>query len=257
MPLLTKKYYSKKHIWSTDDILTKLPLCESWNDIFQNLFADKRINIIQNKLNKYIIDNNPELLYPKPNYLYKAFNMCPLNEVKIVIIGQDPYFNNESYKDKLVPQAYGLSFSVPIGFEIPSSLQNIYKNMIKYGHIKNMPTHGCLDYWAYQGCLMLNSSLTVINGKKNCHAKEWKWFTDKIIEEISNKLDNIVFVLWGGEAYTKIELIDLDKHNVVISSHPSGLSCHKPFLSYPAFADCDWITEINKHLKNKIIWNIF
>ena len=130
----------------------------------------------------------------------------------------------------------------------------IYKNLLKYGHIEKIPEHGCLDYWAYQGCLMLNTSLTVIDGEKNCHSNEWKWFTDKIIEEISNKLNNIVFVLWGGEAYKKIELIDLDKHHVIISSHPSGLSANKEFKSYPAFVNQDHFGIINSYLKDKIIW---
>lgn len=254
MPVLTKKYYSKKHSWSTDDIITKLPLCESWVDIFQKLFSDKRMNIIQNKINKYILEGNLELLYPKPNYIFKAFNMCPLDEIKVVFIGQDPYFNNETYKEKIVPQAYGLSFSVPINFEIPSSLKNIYMNLKKYNHIKSIPNHGCLDYWAYQGCLMLNSALTVVDGQKNCHAVEWKWFTDRIIEEISNCCNKVVFVLWGGEAYKKIDFIDLDKHNVIISSHPSGLSANKEFKSYPAFVNQNHFGLINSYLLNPIDW---
>ena len=147
MPLLTKKYYSKKHSWSTDDVITKLPLCESWADIFQKLFTDKRFQIFAKKIQMHLIHCNPQLLYPKPNYLFKAFNMCPLDEIKVVFIGQDPYFNHEIYNDKIVPQAYGLSFSVPIGFDIPSSLNNIYNNLKKYKHIKTVPNHGCLDYW--------------------------------------------------------------------------------------------------------------
>ena len=266
--MLSKKSYSKKLIWSIDIDITRLPLDESYTELFNRLFLDKRFSILQNRIKKYLENNNPELLYPKPNYLFKAFCMTPLDKIKVVFIGQDPYFNNEKYNDKyndknddkIVPQAYGLSFSVPLDMEIPSSLQNIYKNMLKFGHIKKLPNHGCLDFWAYQGCLMLNTALTVIDGQKNCHSGEWKWFTDKIIEEISNKLNNVVFVLWGGEAYKKIELIDLDKHNVIISSHPSGLSCYKPFQSYPAFADCDCFGQINKYLKEnnkeKIIWDL-
>ena len=257
--MLNLKSYSKKHTWTLDDDITKLPLGESWDIIFNFLFNDKRFQLVVNKLQKYISTQNPEYLYPKPNYLFKTFCMCPLDEVKVVFIGQDPYFNHETYKERIVPQAYGLSFSVPIGFEIPSSLKNIYLNLKKYGHIKNIPNHGCLDYWAYQGCIMLNASLTVIEGEKNCHANNWKWFTDKIIEEISNKCNKVVFVLWGGEAYKKIDFIDLDKHNVVISSHPSGLSAHKEFKSYPAFVDQDHFGLINSHLKesNKLIdWNL-
>ena len=254
--MLTIKSYSKKHIWSIDDDITKLPLGESWDEIFNSLFSDKRFQLVVNKLQKYIKSQNTELLYPKPDYLFKTFCLCPIDEVRVVFIGQDPYFNHETYKDRLTPQAYGLSFSVPIGFEIPSSLKNIYSNLKKYGHIKNIPNHGCLDYWAYQGCIMLNSSLTVIEGEKNCHANDWKWFTDKIIEEISNKCDKVVFVLWGGEAYKKIDFIDLDKHNVVISSHPSGLSANKEFKSYPAFVEQDHFGLINSYLEHPIDWNL-
>jgi len=254
--MLTKKSYSKKLSWDLDVNIKNLPFDESYHEIFNELYKDKRFTILENNLKKYISSNNSELLYPKPNYIFKTFCMTPLEKIKVVFIGQDPYFNNEIYKDRIVPQAFGLSFSVPVDFEIPSSLKNIYNNLLKYGHIKKIPDNGCLDFWAFQGCLMLNTSLTVIDGQKNCHQNEWKWFTDKLIEFISNKCKDIVFVLWGGEAYKKIELIDLDKHNVIISSHPSGLSANKEFKSYPAFVNQDHFGMINSYLKEQIIWNL-
>lgn len=254
--MLTKKSYSKKLSWDINFNLKNLPIDESYHEIFNELYKDKRFTIIESNLKKYLSINNINLLYPKPNYLFKTFCMTPLDKIKVVFIGQDPYFNNEIYKDRIVPQAYGLSFSVPLDMQIPSSLQNIYRNLLKYNHIKEMPNHGCLDFWAYQGCLMLNTSLTVIDGQKNCHSNEWKWFTDKLIEYISNKCNNVVFTLWGGEAYKKIELIDLDKHNVIISSHPSGLSANKEFKSYPAFVNQDHFGIINSYLNEKIIWDL-
>jgi len=254
--MLTKKSYSKKLSWDINFNLKNLPIDESYHEIFNELYKDKRFTIIENNLKKYLSINNINLLYPKPNYLFKTFCMTPLDKIKVVFIGQDPYFNNEIYKDRIVPQAYGLSFSVPLDMQIPSSLQNIYRNLLKYNHIKEMPNHGCLDFWAYQGCLMLNTSLTVIDGQKNCHSNEWKWFTDKLIEYISDKCNNVVFTLWGGEAYKKIELIDLDKHNVIISSHPSGLSANKEFKSYPAFVNQDHFGIINSYLNEKIIWDL-
>jgi len=254
--MLTKKSYSKKLSWDINFNLKNLPIDESYHEIFNELYKDKRFTIIENNLKKYLSINNINLLYPKPNYLFKTFCMTPLDKIKVVFIGQDPYFNNEIYKDRIVPQAYGLSFSVPLDMQIPSSLQNIYRNLLKYNHIKEMPNHGCLDFWAYQGCLMLNTSLTVIDGQKNCHSNEWKWFTDKLIEYISNKCNNVVFTLWGGEAYKKIELIDLEKHNVIISSHPSGLSANKEFKSYPAFVNQDHFGIINSYLNEKIIWDL-
>jgi len=253
---ITKRKYSKEEIWTVDYNITKSPIDISWNDIFNELFNDKRFSIIQRTIRIYLESNNPELLYPKPNYIFKTFAMLPLQDVKVVFIGQDPYFNHETYKDRICPQAHGLSFSVPVDINIPSSLDNIYKNLLKNKHIENIPNHGCLDYWVYQGCLMLNSALTVIDGRKNCHQKEWKWFTDRLIQYISDKLNKIVFVLWGGNAYKKIDLIDLDKHHVVISSHPSGLSAHQQFKSYSCFNDQDHFGLINSFLDKKIDWNL-
>ena len=252
---LTIKKYSKERSWTDDIDITKLPLDESWSLIFNKLFEDKRFQIIKNKI-KQSIEKNPEKLYPKPDYLFKTFCMLPFEDIKVVIIGQDPYFNHHMYKDRICPEAYGLSFSVPYNIPIPSSLDNIYKNLLKFNHIKKIPNHGCLDYWAYQGCLMLNSALTVIDKEKNCHQSEWKWFTDRIINYISEKKDKVVFVLWGGEAYKKIDLIDLDKHEVIISSHPSGLSAHQQFKSYLSFNEQDHFGIINSYLKEKIDWNL-
>ncbi len=245
--------YSKEKAWSKFTNIKDMPIDESWDELFSSLFSDKRFKIIEEKL-KECIEKAPELLYPKPKNIFKTFCMTPFDNVKVVIIGQDPYFNHYLYKDRICPEAYGLSFSVPFGIKTPSSLENIYKNLLNFGHIKDIPNHGCLDYWAYQGCLMLNSALTVIDKQKNCHQTEWKWFTDNIIRYISEKKQGVVFVLWGGEAYKKIDLLDLDKHEVVISSHPSGLSAHQSFKSYSSFNDQDHFTLINSYLQDKIDW---
>ena len=266
---LTTRKYSKKDGWldifpNSKVKISKLDISHSWENIFKELFENKKISMIEKKLTSYLenAELKPDLLFPKPNYVFKAFNMIPFDLVKVVIIGQDPYFNHELYKEKIVPQAYGLSFSVPKDFEVPSLLQNIYRNLLKYEHIKSIPDHGCLDLWAYQGCLMLNSALTVIAGQdnKNCHATEWKWFTDRIIEYCNEKSDYVIFVLWGAESFKKTELIDLDKHDVIISSHPSGLSASRPLRDYPAFNNSDCFGQINKFLKEnkkgQIIWSL-
>lgn len=252
---LTIRTYSKKKSWDHSIEIEKLPLDDSWSTLFNNLFKDKRFQIIKNKI-KQVIESDPEKLYPRPEYLFKTFCMVPFENIKVVIIGQDPYFNHHTYKDRICPEAYGLSFSVPYGIPVPSSLENIYKNLLKFNHIDKIPDHGCLDYWAYQGCLMLNSALTVIDKEKNCHQNEWKWFTNNIITYISENKEKVVFVLWGGEAYKKIDLIDTDKHEVVISSHPSGLSAHQQFKSYSSFNDQDHFGLINSYLKDKIDWNL-
>lgn len=155
----------------------------------------------------------------------------------------------------------GLSFSVPNGFKLPTSLVNIFKNMIKYNVINEMPKNGNLSKWAEQGCLMLNCSLTVQQGISNSHTKHWKWFTDFIIEYISDNLENVIFVLWGKNAIEKLSLINNNKnHKFIISSHPSGLSCNHKIGIFPAFNDVDHFNQINEFLcennKDPIDWKL-
>lgn len=260
MSLLTKTVAEKYKTWlekfpdgKVD--LRSLRVNSCWSEIFGQLYADKRFtNLIEKTLNTCI----DQQLYPRPDLLFNAFNMIELNKVKVVILGQDPYFGSEDD----VPQAMGLSFSVPYGFDIPSSLKSIYANLEANGHWMETPKHGNLEFWAYQGCLMLNTSLTVLDGtaNKNCHKDIWKWATNNIILYLSTKLDKLVFVLWGADALDKLCLIDVDKHEVIISSHPSGLSAHKGLRQYPAFDEVDHFGDINKYLKKfgkePIIWQV-
>lgn len=259
------RLYSKLREW--DEIKTfkldKVYVHNSWEPMFKQLFENKdRLTRIENKINEELhnLDDKTKL-YPKHDYIFRAFQLTNFNNLKVVILGQDPYFNSEFYKDWRVPQAYGLSFSVPYDFTIPSSLKNIYANLKKFGHIKLIPDHGCLDFWAQQGILMLNTSLTVLDGdsNKNCHSSTWKSFTDDIIKYISDNCKGIIFVLWGAEAFKKVSLINLDQHEIIVSSHPSGFSCNKKMGSHDAFVEHDHFGKINKYLdkykKTKIIWN--
>lgn len=195
-------------------------------------------------------------IFPYPDLVFNCFNYSEPSEIKVVILGQDPYFN--FYKN--YPQAMGLSFSIPKKVKIPSSLINIYKNLIKYKHIENIPEHGNLEFWAYQGVLLLNTSLTVQKGYPNSHTKKWIFFTDYIIKKLSEQYSNIVFVLWGSNSLKKYNFIDEYKHKIIVSSHPSGFSANKPLKNYPPFMNFDHFGEINKYLisnnKNPIIWNI-
>jgi len=171
MNIVTKELYSKCKSWNTfykknslSDTLTN----ESWRKFFnEQIFSDNRFISIENKL-KDISNQSGAKLYPFPEKVFNAFNITSLDDLKVVIIGQDPYFNSEYYKGQYVPQATGLSFSVPVGMNTPSSLQNIFANQLKFGQIYNKPNHGDLTFWACQGCLMLNTALTVIDGQKNC-----------------------------------------------------------------------------------------
>jgi len=222
---------------------------------------------IKNNLNSDIIKNINELLsndkvkiYPYPDLVFSALNTTPRNKVKVVILGQDPYPKNDSHNRRLIPQAMGLSFSVPVGIVIPSSLNNIYNNLLKYNHIKQKPSHGNLLFWAQQGCLMLNTALTVKHGEPNSHSEQWQPFTDALISYVSDTLDHVVFVLWGAPALSKKSLIDSEKHTIVVSSHPSGLSCNKPLRQYKSFNDTNHFGLINenlkKHNKRQIIWEL-
>lgn len=229
---------------------------ESWIKFFESLdlFNNNKMKLINNILEEEIKKNKN--VYPYPDLLFSAFKYINYNDLKVIFIGQDPYHKSED----TIPLAMGLSFSVPEGITIPSSLKNIYRNMIKFNHLKEMPKHGNLESWAKQGCLLLNTALTVREGAANSHAQIWQWFTDEIISEISRVKENLIFVLWGIPALSKIKFIHDDKgHEIIISSHPSGLSCYKKMRNnYPAFMDNDHFGEINNKLKkfnkNKIIF---
>lgn len=270
--MLSKSLYSNVKSWkekfpnnivnlTSDDFREKI--YESWMPLFDKLFGDKRFeNRIEKELSNEMENNDNLVMYPKPEYIFNAFGLTSFKKLKVVIIGQDPYFNHEFDNNKISPQAMGLSFSVPHCVAIPSSLKNIYGNMIKYKHFDKFPNHGNLESWAKQGVLLLNTSLTVKTGaeNKNCHQFIWKWFTDEIIKYISDNKSNIIFVLWGSPAYGKKDLIDTTKHELIVSSHPSGLSCNKPMSGHPAFVNQDHFGKINDKLKEwgkkEIDWNL-
>jgi uracil-DNA glycosylase len=231
----------------------------SWYVLFMKLLNDPRFEKLNEKIKTIVEQNKNMMIWPLPQHVSSAFLITKASDLKVVFIGQDPYFNHESYSGKSVGQAMGLSFSVPHDVAIPSSLGNIYSNMVKYGHIKRKPESGNLWYWASQGCLMLNAALTVEDGSKEAHLKTWEWFTDYVIRYISENMDDIIFVLWGGYAYKKASLIDKDRHHLIVSSHPSGLSANKPFQQYPAFMNEDHFGKINEILertgRQQIMWD--
>lgn len=178
-----------------------------------------------------------QLIYPPAEYLFNAFNCCPWDLVKVVVLGQDPYINPG--------QAHGLSFSVQDGTEIPPSLQNIFKEIESDLGIQ-IPPSGNLERWANQGVLLLNSVLTVRAGLSNSHqAKGWENFTDAVIRLISKHKKNIVFLLWGSQARKKIDLIDSRIHLVLESAHPSPLSVYRGFSGNKHFS------KTNDYLQSK------
>jgi len=250
--IITKKNYKyktwKETFQNKSIKLTEMEIPYDWKNFFESILKDPKIKVIEKKLNEDI----NEQIVPYPELLFTAFYYTRFKDVKVVFIGQDPYFHLENG----IPQATGLAFSVPEGLLIPDSLKNIYANLDKHHHLMKKPVNGNLEFWAYQGCLMLNSALTVIIGKKKSHTNIWNWFTNKIIKKLSDEKDYIIFVLWGADALEKIKIIDIDKHPVIISSHPSGLSCNKTLDKYPAFMDLDSFGLINEKLKEKNIQTI-
>ncbi|MCA9366199.1 uracil-DNA glycosylase [Candidatus Kaiserbacteria bacterium] len=174
-------------------------------------------------------------VYPPPQQVFNAFTLCPFDNVKVVILGQDPYHGPN--------QAHGLSFSVPDGVQTPPSLQNIYKE-IQSDIGTPVPASGNLERWARQGVLLLNATLTVLPAQAGSHqGLGWEEFTDAVIKTISEHKEHVVFMLWGSYARSKASLIDWEKHLVLEAPHPSPLSAHRGFLG------CKHFSQANQYLK--------
>jgi uracil-DNA glycosylase len=167
-------------------------------------------------------------VYPPPQLIFKAFELCPFDKVKVVILGQDPYHGTG--------QAHGLSFSVPEGVRPPPSLQNIYKELLSDIGTP-ISQSGNLERWASQGVLLLNATLTVIGGKAGSHqGLGWEQFTDSVIQKLSEEREHLVFILWGRYAQDKGSVIDASKHLVIKSAHPSPFSAHSGFFGSKPFS---------------------
>ncbi len=185
-------------------------------------------------------------IYPPGPMIFNALNSTPLDQVKVVIIGQDPYHGPG--------QAHGLCFSVQPGVAIPPSLLNIYKELKRDLNL-DMPSHGYLQSWAEQGVLLLNTSLTVERGQAGSHANQgWQPFTDRVIEVVSQHQPHLVFLLWGAHAQSKQRLIDTQKHLALRSPHPSPLSAHRGFLGNGHFSRCNKFLE--QHGLTPIDWRL-
>lgn len=175
-------------------------------------------------------------IFPSQENIYKALQTTPLDQVKVVILGQDPYHG--------AGQAHGLCFSVPAGVEPPPSLKNIYREL--YNDLKiSIPAHGNLAAWAEQGVLLLNSVLTVEEGKAASHQnKGWEIFTDKIIQTVDQHCKHVVFILWGSYAQRKAAFVNTQKHLVLKSVHPSPLSADKGFFGSKPFSKTNtWLMQ--------------
>lgn len=187
-----------------------------------------------------------KLIYPKGSNIFNAFNKTPLDKVKVVILGQDPYHGPN--------QAHGLSFSVQKGIPFPPSLQNIFKELQRDTGTP-YPSHGDLSSWAQQGVFLLNASLTVRAAEPMSHSQiGWAIFTDAVIRTISKGCPKVVFMLWGKFAQEKQTLIDSSKHLILKAPHPSPLSAHQGFVGCGHFSDCNHF--LAKNGIDPINWHI-
>ena len=207
---------------------------KSWQEVLQPEF-DKPY--FENLVGFVKQEYASRTIFPPAGQIFSAFNTCPFNDVKVVILGQDPYHGPG--------QAHGLCFSVNDGIPFPPSLQNIFKEISSDLGLQ-IPSSGNLTRWAEQGVLLLNATLTVRASQAGSHqGKGWEEFTDSVIKIISEKAENVVFILWGSYAIKKKSLINASKHCILTAPHPSPLS------SYRGFFGCKHFSKTNTYLTSK------
>ena len=204
-----------------------IQLHPSWLEHLKEEFQKDYILNLKKKLLE--LKNKKIIFYPQGDKIFNAFNLTPLNNVKVVILGQDPYHGPN--------QAHGLCFSVPQSVKPPPSLVNIFKELESDTGEKRNYHDGNLEHWARQGVFLLNTTLTVEKSKPLSHRDYgWSEFTDRVISLISDKLENIVFILWGSFAQSKKQLIDSGSHLILTAPHPSPLSAHRGFFGSKPFS---------------------
>lgn len=200
-------------------------LHESWKEVLRGEFTQPYMS----ELKEFLVEEKKHYtLFPRGNDIFNAFNLCPFDTVKVVILGQDPYHGEG--------QAHGLSFSVQQGVPLPPSLQNIFKELVDDIGC-SFPRSGDLSGWATQGVLLLNTLLTVRKGEPFSHKERgWEKFTDQVIKTLSTRREHIVFILWGAHAGKKNMLIDETKHCILKAPHPSPLSSYRGFFGSKPFS---------------------
>ena len=218
-------------------------LPSSWIQYLEEELNQSYMKDLKKKLIEY--QNKNITVYPEKSKIFNAFHLTPFQKIKVVILGQDPYHGPG--------QAHGLSFSVPHNIKTPPSLMNIFKELDSDLKVEINKTNGNLEHWAKQGVFLLNTTLTVEESKPMSH-KDFGWniFTDKVIEIINHYRENIVFILWGAHAHSKTHLIDLSKHLILKSVHPSPLSSHRGFFGSRPFSQTNNYLE-SKEI-DKIVW---
>lgn len=216
-------------------------IAEGWKSLlekeFEQPYFESLVAFVKQEYQNYTV-------YPPGKQIFAAFDHCSLDDLKVVIIGQDPYHG--------AGQAHGLCFSVAEGVRVPPSLQNIFKEL-ESDVGKKIPTSGNLEHWAKQGVLMLNATLTVRSHNAGSHQnKGWEKFTDAVIQKISEEKEELVFLLWGAYAQLKGAVIDREKHLVLESAHPSPFAAHRGFFGNKHFSQTN--TYLERKGKTPIRW---
>lgn len=207
-------------------------------DRWQSFIAEEQQQPYFQKLNAFLAQEKRagKVIFPPEADVFRAFELTPLSEVRVVLLGQDPYHG--------AGQAHGLCFSVKPGVPLPPSLKNIYKELADDIEGFQIPASGFLERWALQGVLMLNTVLTVEQGKAHSHAKAgWETFTDHVLNLLNQQRKPIIFVLWGGHAIKKGQLITAPQHRIISGPHPSPLSAYRGFFG------CHHFSAINQQLQ--------
>ena len=216
---------------------------ESWKIILKNEFQKEYFAELKTFLTA---EKKIYSIYPKGGDTFSAFNLCSFNSTKVVVIGQDPYHGSG--------QAHGLSFSVPKGIKPPPSLKNIFKELHADLNFE-IPNHGDLTSWAQQGVLLLNATLTVRAKQAASHQKKgWEQLTNRVIKEISDKKEGVIFLLWGRFAQDKEVLIDSTRHHILTAPHPSPFSAHSGFFGCKHFSKTNYL--LSQQNQEPINWQI-
>lgn len=211
----------------------QVQIAESWKEQLQHEFDQPYFSALRLFLREQ--KSAGKIIYPPGSQIFAAFDYTSFNDVRVVIIGQDPYHGQG--------QAHGLCFSVNKGIAVPPSLQNIYKELQTDIPGFQVPRHGDLTHWAKQGVLLLNATLTVEKDKAGSHqGKGWETFTDAVIKQVSSQKEHVVFLLWGRFAQGKTPLIDASRHLILSAAHPS------PFSAYNGFFGCKHFSQTNAYL---------
>lgn len=203
----------------------------SWYEFFNMVEKKPYYREIEKILSDYL-DKGKDTILPYAELVFNSLNVLSPKNIKVVFIGQDPYPDVIKIGNKYIPQAMGFSFSVPKNFPKPPSLNNIYENLVEFGHIHKIPESGCLAPWILQGCFMINAAFTTFYGRKNSHRTIWRNFTIDLLSYINQICKNLVFLVWGKDAHMLCLDINPQSHMIITSSHPSPLSYDKVLHGY-------------------------